>query len=582
MSASITHSATTGRDDAMDDPDWWRQAVVYQIYPRSFKDSTGNGIGDIRGITERMDHLSALGVDAIWLSPFYPSPLEDGGYDVADYRNVDPLLGTMQDFAGMVSAAHDRHIRVIVDLVPNHTSSRHPWFQEALHAPRESSARDRYIFRDGRGANGELPPTDWTCGFGGPAWERVEDGQWYLHMWSVGQPDLNWNNEEVRRDYLDTIRFWSDCGVDGFRVDAAQSLVKDMDRDDLNDWSLQYDALPSDGSHPMYDRNELHDVYREWRRVFNEYDPPRFAVAEAWVNPARQYLYASADELGQVFNFEFAKADWTAEGMRRAIASGLAAARESGSTTTWVMSNHDVPRHASRYGLPQVPARGYHQIAQDWLLRNGGSYMEDRALGTHRARAAILLELALPGSAYIYQGEELGLFEVADIPWTELEDPTAFHSGDGNPSATRKGRDGCRVPLPWRHDAADGFGFSPAGSGAEPHLPQPAWFSCLNAQDEADDPDSMLALYRRAIAMRKTLEGMTSGTAGTASSVAWRPENGGDIIAFERGNWICITNFGAEPTPLPQGEVVLSSAELMPDSTVPSDATVWLHATKTA
>ena len=565
--------------------DWWKQAVVYQIYPRSFKDANGDGLGDIAGVTEKMPYLKDLGIDAIWLSPFYPSDLADGGYDVIDYRNVDPRLGTMDDFDAMVKAAHGAGIKVIVDIVPNHTADKHELFLEALAAGRGSAERDRYIFREGRGEHGELPPNDWISLFGGPAWQRVDDGQWYLHIFTKEQPDVNWNNPDIHEEFKKTLRFWSDHGTDGFRIDVAHGLAKDLESvplADMDPLAVQH-GLCHDFTSPLWDRQEVHDIYREWREVFNEYDPPRFAVGEAWVVPEHQHLYASEDELGQVFNFEFAKANWDVDAMRAAITEGLESAAETnGSTTTWVMSNHDVPRHASRYGLPQVPARGYHQIAQDWLLRNGGSYMEDRALGTRRARAAILLELALPGSAYIYQGEELGLFEVADIPWTELEDPTAFHSGDGNPSATRKGRDGCRVPLPWRHDAADGFGFSPAGSGAEPHLPQPAWFSCLNAQDEADDPDSMLALYRRAIAMRKTLEGMTSGTAGTASSVAWRPENGGDIIAFERGNWICITNFGAEPTPLPQGEVVLSSAELMPDSTVPSDATVWLHATETA
>lgn len=578
-------------------PDWWKQAVVYQVYPRSFRDANGDGIGDIRGVTESIGYLAQLGVDAIWLSPFYPSPLVDGGYDVADYRDVDPRLGTLADFDDMVAAAHAHGIRVVADLVPNHTSSEHAWFREALASPKGSPARERYIFRDGRGEHGELPPTDWICGFGGSAWQRVEDGQWYLHMWSIEQPDLNWNNPEVRQDFLDTIRFWSDRGVDGFRVDAAQSLVKDMDRDDLNDWSLQYDVLPDDGSHPMYDRDDLHEVYRSWRRVFDEYDPPRFAVAEAWVNPARQRLYASPDELGQVFNFEFAKANWDADEMREAIGKGLTAASDSGSTTTWVMSNHDVPRHASRYGLPQVRTHGYHQIAQDWLLRDGGTYIEDRDLGTRRARAAIMLELALPGSAYVYQGEELGLFEVADLPWEALEDPTALHSGDSCPADTRKGRDGCRVPLPWSAAEADrpspstrwpgfgegaSFGFSPAmrpdgAPAAAPHLPQPLWFANHAADVEAADPDSMLGLYQAALRLRKTL--LTPDT-----TLDWLEGYSPEVIAFARPDgWLSITNFDPNPIPAPvpatpagaSAALLLASSPLAEGAPIPTDTTAW-------
>lgn len=266
-------------------------------------------------------------------------------------------------------------------------------------------------------------------------------------------------------------------------MDVAHGLAKDLDRDDLESYKVCEHVLPSDGSHPLYDRDEVHDIYREWRKVFNEYNPPAFAVAEAWVNPDRQHLYASTEELGQVFNFEFAKKDWIRDDMHLAIEEGLESAERSGSSATWVMSNHDVPRHASRYGLPQVPASSHHQLAKDWLLRDGTTYEENRELGAKRARAAILMELALPGSTYIYQGEELGLPEVADIPWDELEDPTAFNSVR---EQIEKGRDGCRVPLPWvaadapklddpddefGHDGS--FGFSPAGAEHDPHLPQP-------------------------------------------------------------------------------------------------------------
>ncbi|WP_100841116.1 glycoside hydrolase family 13 protein [Bifidobacterium psychraerophilum] len=560
---------TTEGDDTTP---WWKGAVVYQIYPRSFKDTTGDGIGDINGITEEIPYLHDLGIDAIWISPFYPSPQEDGGYDVADYRNVDPLLGTLTDFDNLIQVAHHHSIRIVVDLVPNHTSSAHPWFIDALNARPGSAERDRYIFRDGRGPNGNQPPTDWICGFGGPAWERVPDGQWYLHMWSVGQPDLNWKNEEVREDFLHTIRFWSDKGVDGFRVDAAQSLVKDMDRDDLNSWSMQYDVLPQDGSHPLYDRNELHDIYRSWRKVFNEYNPHRFAIAEAWVNPKRQYLYASADELGQVFNFEFAKANWTAGEMRRSIEKGLESANRSHSTTTWVMSNHDVPRHATRYALPQVAGHSYHQLAQDWILRDGKTYIEDRELGTRRSRAAILLELALPGSAYVYQGEELGLFEVPDIPWNALEDPTAAHSDDCGKESIRKGRDGCRVPIPWSRNANDGFGFSPSGSEAKPHLPQPQWFKDFSVEAEANSNDSMLNLYKAALHLR-------AGLQSNDFAFSWRRDyNDEHVLAFDRASgWSCITNFGGSAIQLPQGaKVLLTSTPLTTNGMLPTDASVWI------
>lgn len=408
---------------------WMSDAAIYQIYPRSFKDSTGSGLGDIAGITQQMDYLERLGIEAIWLSPFYPSPLVDGGYDVADYCDVDQRLGSLDDFDDMIAAAHTRGIKVIVDIVPNHSSNQHPWFKAALAAGPGSPERARYIFRDGRGEHGELPPTNWNANFGGPAWTRVADGQWHLHMFTPEQPDFDWSCPEVRAFFCDVLAFWSDRGVDGFRIDVAHGLAKDLDRDDLDQWHLaEGDDMVDDGTHPLWDRNEVHEIYREWRRVFDRYNPPRSAVAEAWVLPERQYLYARPSELGQTFNFEFAKATWTYDDMHAAIEEGLKAAIESNSASTWVLSNHDVPRVATRYALPQIKATRYHQIVLDWLLRDGSSYDEDRELGERRARAALLLELALPGSAYVYQGEELGLFEVADIPWAALEDPTATNT----------------------------------------------------------------------------------------------------------------------------------------------------------
>lgn len=580
--------------------EWWKQAVVYQIYPRSFKDANGDGLGDIPGVTKQMGYLEALGVDAIWLSPFYPSNLADGGYDVIDYRNVDPRLGMLEDFDEMVRAAHASGIKVIVDIVPNHTSDCHVMFQEALAAGPGSPERDRYIFRPGRGEAGELPPNDWQSSFGGPAWERVADGEWYLHLFAKEQPDLNWKNPEVHEEFKKTLRFWSDRGVDGFRVDVAHALVKDLESRPLDEFPADAVSAPLDtsGSNPLWDRPEVHQIYREWREVFNEYEPPRFAVGEAWVHPDHQYLYASPEELGQVFNFEFAKANWCAADFHRAIEEGLASAERSGSTTTWVMSNHDVVRHASRYGLPQVAARAHHQIATDWVLRDGASYIEDRAVGERRARAAILMELALPGSVYIYQGEELGLFEVADIPWDRLEDPQAV-----NTSGARqiKGRDGCRVPLPWCAgdlpepaswnanfgDGATGtFGFADRTEGAPapaaPHLPQPLWFEDFAVDREEADPASMLALYRGALQLRAR-ELTATGDTGLTWLEDITPEAQADkVVAFGRpaasgGTILCVTNFGETAVPVPEGEVLLSSIPLE-NGVLPRDATVWVRA----
>ena len=492
--------------------DWWKQAVVYQVYPRSFKDVNGDGLGDIAGVTDRIPYLKELGVDAIWLSPFYPSELADGGYDVIDYRDVDPRLGTMDDFDAMAAAAHEAGMKVIVDIVPNHTSDGHVWFQEALAAEPGSPARDRYIFRDGLGEHGELPPNDWQSIFGGGAWERVPDGQWYLHMFAKEQPDLNWKNPEVHEEFKKTLRFWSDHGADGFRIDVAHGLAKDLDSAPLTELALKgnpLEGLCHDGTNPLWDRPEVHDIYREWREVFNEYDPPRFAVGEAWVVPEHQHLYASEEELGQVFNFEFAKADWFAEDFRTAIREGLESAEESGSTTTWVMSNHDVVRHASRYGLPQVKTQWYHQLADAWLLRSGTNFIEDRELGTRRARAAIMMELGLPGSVYVYQGEELGMTNYpfrSLSDYRDLESINAYHewvdAGVRQPeelleAIAYKSRDNARTPMQWDGSANAGF------TAGEPWIEVNENYRQINAEAEMADPDSVFRFYQKLIALRK-------------------------------------------------------------------------------
>jgi len=554
---STTRSASTARPAAAD---WWRQAVVYQIYPRSFADSDGDGVGDINGITSRVPYLASLGIDAVWLSPFYPSALADGGYDVDDYRDVDPVLGTLADFDELIARLHAQQIKVIVDIVPNHTSNRHAWFREALAAPKGSPARDRYIFRDGLGPDGSRPPADWKSGFGGPAWARVPDGQWYLHLFTPQQPDLNWENREVRDDFLTTIRFWSDRGVDGFRVDVAHGLAKNMAEPlgALPDEKHMIDGTLPAGSHPLWDRDEVQDIYAGWRQVFNEYDPPRMAVAEAWVHPSRRPRYASPRGLGQAFSFDLLQADWNAGEYLRTITDNLSDAQRQGSSTTWVLSNHDVIRHPTRYGLPPKDDRTA-QPARDWLLSNGTSPRLDRGLGLRRARAAILLVLALPGSAYLYQGEELGLPEVADIPDDLRQDPVFTRS-----HGAEKGRDGCRVPLPWtQHGPSFGFGAGHA------HLPQPGWFGSVSVEAQKQDPASTLSMYRQALSWRHKLQ--------TGESMEWMPGTGDQVLHFTRpGGWRSMTNFGPGPVPLPHGIVVVASAPL-DGNQLPADTTAWIR-----
>ncbi|MET8901352.1 glycoside hydrolase family 13 protein [Streptomyces sp. NPDC004538] len=554
----MTVRSTAAKPDlSSQDPNWWRQAVIYQVYPRSFADADGDGLGDLRGITQRLTHLAALGVDALWLSPFYPSELADGGYDVDDYRDVDPRLGTLDDFDAMAAEAHRLGLKVIVDLVPNHTSHRHAWFLEALEAGPGSAARDRYVFRDGRGTQGELPPTDWQSVFGGSAWKRVPDGQWYLHLFTPEQPDLNWENEEIRADFRTTLKFWSDRGVDGFRVDVAHALVKDLAEPlrDLGSPELSGEAALAEfapGTHPLYDRDDVHEVYRDWRKIFDTYTPPRMAVAEAWVPGARRALYARPDELGQAFNFEYLQGGWDAAELRAIITGSLADAHAAGASATWVLSNHDVVRHATRLVLP--PGTD----TDAWLLSGGHAPAVDAAAGLRRARAATLLMLALPGSAYVYQGEELGLPEVADLPTEVLQDPIWEQTGH-----VRKGRDGCRVPLPWTTEGPS-YGF---GAGAA-WLPQPPVFSAYSVQAQDGVADSTLELYRTALRLRrKLLDG---------ESLTWSDDVPAGVLQFDRTDrWRCVTNLTGAAVDLPAGEVLLSSSPLDGGRLGP-DTTVWL------
>ena len=543
------------------DANWWRQAAVYQIYPRSFADSDGDGLGDIPGVTSRMSYLGELGIDAIWLSPFYPSALADGGYDVADYRNVHPDLGTLADFDAMVAAAHAAGLKVVVDIVPNHTSDLHEWFVEALAAAPGSAARNRYIFRDGLGPNGDQPPSDWISHFGGAAWTRVTEsdgspGQWYCHLFAPEQPDLNWDNREVRDDFLTTLRFWADRGVDGYRVDVAHALAKDLSEPLRSKPTLEDVDVPLDGTDPLYDRNEVHEIYAEWRQVFNEYDPPRTAVAEAFAPSERRALYARPTGLGQAFNFDLLKADFGAREFHDVVTFCLNEAQKVGSSSTWVLSNHDVVRHSTRYGLPNGID------LDEWLMTDGRLPELDEAAGLRRARAASLFMLALPGSAYLYQGEELGLHEVADLPPAALQDPIWLRTQN-----TKKGRDGTRVPLPWTAEG-ESYGFGVSRS----HLPQPASFSRTAVAAQLADPGSTLRLYREALRLRRERQ--------TVEELAWVPTDEPEVLHFIRPggsgeSWHCVTNFGTTGVDQPAGTVLVASGPLKP-GVLPGETTVWL------
>ncbi|KMO97009.1 glycoside hydrolase family 13 protein [Streptomyces roseus] len=516
---------------------WWRDAVIYQVYVRSFADSDGDGIGDLQGVRARLPHLARLGVDAVWLTPFYVSPQADGGYDVADYRAVDPLFGDLSDADELVRSAHALGLRVIVDVVPNHTSERHPWFREALADP-AAGARDRYHFRPGRGPGGELPPNDWESVFGGPAWSRTSDGAWYLHLFAPEQPDLNWEHPEVAEEFSSVLRFWLDLGVDGFRIDVAHGMVKAPGMPDIGRGAQA--TLIGTEPLPFFDQDGVHEIHRSWRRLLDSYEGPRIGVAEAWAPTSeRLALYVRPDEMHQAFNFRFLNCPWDTSAMRTVIDESLAATASVGATTTWVLSNHDVVRQVTRYG--------------------GG------ARGLARARAAALLMLALPGSAYLYQGEELGLPEVADLPDGLRQDP-AFLRSAGQDGL----RDGCRIPLPWSGERPP-YGFGPAGSW----LPQPADWAPLSVAAQTGDPHSTLELYRAALELRRALPGLGSPDAGP---LTWLPAPEG-VLLFTRPGFACTLNSRSEPLELPApGRPVLSSAPVETDGRtvlLPPDSCTW-------
>jgi len=556
---------------------WWRSAAIYQLYVRSFADGNGDGIGDLPGVRARLGYLAGLGIDAIWFNPWYPSPMSDAGYDISDYRSIEPAFGTLADADALIAEAHGLGIRIIIDVVPNHGSDQHPWFTAALAAPPGSAERDRFWFRPGRGARGELPPNGWQSIFGGPAWTRITEadgspGEWYLHLFAPEQPDFNWASPAVRAEFEDVLRFWFDRGADGVRIDSAALLTKDAALPEVSP-----DELPGP-AHPFSDRDDVHEIYRSWRAVADEY-AGRVLIGEIWVPDAvRLARYVSPGELHTVFNFPYLSCPWDAAQLREVIDSTLALNAPAGAPATWVLSNHDVDRIVSRLGRPDtafsLQRRPYFH-----------GLPVDLELGTRRARAAALLTLALPGSVYVYQGEELGLWEVQDIPDERRQDPIWRRTAGADP-----GRDGSRVPLPWS-GAEPPFGFEPAGAVAEPWLPQPKDWRDLTVAAQTGAPGSMLELYRAALSIRKSEPALGDGP------MSWLPSAPG-VLAFVRGTGVrgtgvrgtgvrCVVNISAGPVVLPAHDgVLLASGPLdggqpgggQPGGgMLPPDTTVWLR-----
>jgi alpha-glucosidase len=544
---------------ATDDPLWWRSAVIYQVYVRSFADGSGDGTGDLAGVRQRLPYLKDLGVDAIWFNPWYPSPMADGGYDVQDYRDIDPRFGTLDEAELLIQDALALGIRTIIDIVPNHISDQHPWFQAALAAGPGSPERERFWFHPGKGENGDEMPTNWVSSFQGDTWTRTTNpdgtpGEWYLHLFTPQQPDLNWNHPEVRREHEDILRFWLDRGVAGVRIDSAALPVKDPALPPLNGSSY------APGTHPHLDRDELHEIYRDWRRVLDEYDGTRVLVGEVWLDDAERFArYLRPDEMHTAFNFDFMTQPWSATALRGSIQRTLTEHEPMGAPATWVLSNHDVTRPVTRYG------RADSAFA---FARKRFGTPTDLARGTARARAAAMLAAALPGSMYIYQGDELGLPEV-ELPRDVIEDPMHFRSGGVDP-----GRDGCRVPLPWAGTRPP-YGFSLDPEVAT-WLPQPPDWADLTVDAQARDAASMLSLYKAALRIRR--ENPDLGD----DRLHWL-ELGADVLAFRRGErTVSMTNLGPVPVPIPaHRRVLLASAPISSlagsGAALPPDSTVWLE-----
>jgi alpha-glucosidase len=577
-------SASAPSDSGWPDS-WWRNAAIYQLYVRSFADGGGDGIGDLAGARAHLPYLAALGIDAIWFNPWYPSPMADAGYDISDYRSIDPVFGTLADADALITEAHGHGIKIIIDVVPNHSSNRHPWFVSALAAGPGSAERSRFWFRPGRGADGSLPPNNWQSIFGGPAWTRVIEadgspGEWYLHLFAPEQPDLNWSSPDVRREFEDVLRFWFSRGVDGIRIDSAALLSKDAALPDVSADS------PPGPAHPYTDRDDVHEIYQSWRAVADEYSNEgqgtgqhgaRMLIGEVWLpDAARLARYVGPGELHTVFNFPYLNCPWDADSLRRVINETLALNAPLGVPATWVLSNHDVDRVVSRYGRADT------SFSLDRRPYFHG-FPVDLALGTRRARAAALLTMALPGSVYIYQGEELGLWEVQDIPEELRQDPIWARTHGADP-----GRDGSRVPLPWSGTEPP-FGFSPASAVAGPWLPQPKEWSDLTVAAETADPHSTLCLYRKALRIRRTEPAFAD------APLNWQPAPDG-VLAFDRDTGTadepdatrpgpggsgatvrCVANLSAAPVFLPPHAGILLASGPLDGDLLPPDTTAWLR-----
>ena len=551
--------------------DWWRSAVIYQVYPKSWADSDGDGFGDMAGIRGGLPYLARLGVDAVWFSPWYPSPQVDGGYDVADFRGIDPMFGTVAD----------------VELVPTPTTwaSRSSSTSSRTTPPTGMRSSRRRGHRAGvpglgavycvRGAgDGSSPPNDWRSVFGGPAWDPVLDragqpsGWWYLHLFDSAQPDLNWGHPDVRADFVETLRFWFDRGIDGFRIDVAAGLVKAAGYPHSGENDGPRLTLAEALALPQWDQPDVHEIWREWRRVADAYSPPKAFVGEVWVGSDLSLAqYIRSDELHTAFNFNFLKCPWDAAEMRTIIDASLGTAGSVGAPTTWVLENHDVPRVTTKYAIEATGTR-----MPEFNTAPVPDVLADHARGLARARAALVFMLGLPGSAYIYQGQELGLEEVVDLPADRRQDP-AFHRTAGLEGY----RDGCRVPIPWAIEGPS-FGFSPNGSS---WLPMPEHWGALSVEAQTGDPGSMLELTRRMLRMRRSEPALGDG------DMTWVSAPGDSCLVLRRPagehepHVLVAMNLGEAPALVPAAEVLASSSGALEPTQegirLPPDTAAWLR-----
>ena len=526
--------------------EWWRTAAIYEIFVRSFADGNGDGIGDIPGIISRLPYIAGLGVDAIWLTPFYPSPQADTGYDVANYCDVEPMYGTLADFDQMVEKAHALGLKVFIDIVPNHTSSQHPWFQAALKAQPGSAERNRYIFRDGKGPNGKYPPNNWESWFAAKAWEKVpgaNEKQWYLHMFSDQQPDLNWRNQEVRDEFDRILTFWLDRKIDGIRVDAPTVLIKPADFKDVAlDPGDEEDELTPEDNLP-----ELFPIYQHWREVLDRYGP-RCAIGEVFPDTPEEGLrnFIKKAKMNQIFCFDYQKAPWYAEDVRDLIDEWLEEASEYNTTPVWVANTHDMTRQASRLGL-----RDLDNVPEG--IRNTDR-QPDRRLGDRRARAMAMLTLWLPGAVCLYYGEELGLPDDTKIRTKDLIDKIAE-------------RDGCRMPMPWEAKKP-AFGFSATGKA---WMKPPAIYAEYAVDAEENNPNSTLKLYRQLLKLRKELK-LPLG------EIQYLKETEDDVIVARNGSVCLAINFGDDAVKMPKGSIIARSLpNLKEGGMLPGGAAVWLQ-----